>query len=173
MNLRLATVEDSFLIAEVHVASWRSAYRRDLPQAYLDQLSVVKRESNWRAQLEAASSSIVVAEVDRAIVGFIVTSASRDEDATPSTGEIPALYLREEAWGSGVGRALMQEAELRLQLEGYTVATLWVLDSNARARKFYERSGWSVDGSSKMAEIGGVAVREVRYRSHWPDRTAP
>jgi len=42
--IRPATPEDARAIAEVHVASWRYAYRGLLPDDVLDRLSVEERE---------------------------------------------------------------------------------------------------------------------------------
>jgi ribosomal protein S18 acetylase RimI-like enzyme len=52
----------------------------------------------------------------------------------------------------------------RLRRDGFRVATLWVLVSNDRARRFYERSGWRVDGGKKTEEWSGVVLREERHR---------
>jgi hypothetical protein len=41
---------------------------------------------------------------------------------------------------------------------GYTAATLWVIDGNRRARRFYAAAGWSVDGATKEAVIADVPV---------------
>jgi ribosomal protein S18 acetylase RimI-like enzyme len=43
-------------------------------------------------------------------------------------------------------------------------ATLWVLETNTRARRFYEAAGWVVDGAERAEELRGFPVREVRYR---------
>ena len=32
-----------------------------------------------------------------------------------------------------------------------------------RARRFYEREGWTADGGVKIEEFGGRPLREVRY----------
>jgi RimJ/RimL family protein N-acetyltransferase len=47
---------------------------------------------------------------------------------------------------------------------GYVEATLWVLDANARARRFYERAGWAPDGAVMTDDSRGFRIREVRYR---------
>ena len=39
-----------------------------------------------------------------------------------------------------------------------------MLEDNPRARRFYEREGWVLDGERKGDEFLGVAVTEVRYR---------
>jgi hypothetical protein len=40
---------------------------------------------------------------------------------------------------------------------------LWVAEANPRARRFYEREGWTADGGVKIEEFGGRPLREVRY----------
>jgi len=45
------------------------------------------------------------------------------------------------------------------------VAILWVLESNRRARRFYEIAGWIPDGDAKTENRpDGIQLREVRYR---------
>jgi len=39
-----------------------------------------------------------------------------------------------------------------------------VLRGNERARRFYERAGWSVDGTEKDDVVAGAPVIELRYR---------
>ena len=51
VTVRDATVDDAHAIAEVHVASWRWAYRGQVPEAILDALSVEDREAMWRRSL--------------------------------------------------------------------------------------------------------------------------
>jgi RimJ/RimL family protein N-acetyltransferase len=46
----------------------------------------------------------------------------------------------------------------------FTTATLWVLEGNGRARRFYERAGWAPDGTHKDDVLAGTPIREVRYR---------
>ena len=46
---------------------------------------------------------------------------------------------------------------------GYTTATLWALDTNARARRFYEIGGWRADGVTKIHDWGSFTCTDVRY----------
>ena len=39
-----------------------------------------------------------------------------------------------------------------------------MLEDNPRARRFYEREGWDIDGARTEDEFLGVRVAEVRYR---------
>jgi hypothetical protein len=58
----------------------------------------------------------------------------------------------------------MHETLTALRGRGYLEAILWVLDDNPRARRFYEREGWALDGERKVEPHLGVDVAEVRYR---------
>ena len=165
VKVRPATREDARAIAEVHVASWRDAYRGLLPDDYLEKLSVDEREAQ---RLEAfdrpsAGSGVLVAEEDGQVVGFATFSPSRDDDAPGGTGEVPAIYVDPAAVGTGVGRELFAAVTEALRRAGFTRATLWVLDANAGARRFYEKAGWAWDGavSTHMFDCANEPV--VRY----------
>jgi hypothetical protein len=42
-----------------------------------------------------------------------------------------------------------------------------VLEDNPRARRFYERAGWALDGGRKAEPRWGVRAPEVRYRKRF------
>jgi GNAT superfamily N-acetyltransferase len=83
--------------------------------------------------------------------------------AAGQVAELYALYVHPAWWSTGTGRALMDRALARTAKAGYPSITLWVLEANARARRFYERAGFSPDGASNvLVRLGGVI--EIRYR---------
>jgi GNAT superfamily N-acetyltransferase len=147
--VRAARTEDARPVAEVHVASWRHAYRGLLPDGYLERQSVDDREAMWLGVFADpdAKRGAFVAEVDGRIVGFASFAPSRDEDVPERTGEIPAVYVDPSVLGTGVGRELFDAATVALRDAGFAKATLWVLGTNALARRFYEMAGWGWDGS--------------------------
>jgi len=77
--------------------------------------------------------------------------------------------------GQGIGRRLFAKAIHDLAQRGYREVTLWVLDTNQRARSFYESAGWVPDGATKTEELPGAVLREVRYRAelHPDDDESP
>jgi GNAT superfamily N-acetyltransferase len=119
--------------------------------------------------------STLVAELGGRIIGFASVGPCRDDDAEPGTQELWGLYLHPDYWGAGHGHALHAHALGALRPNGSSPtveATLWVLDGNKRARRFYEQHGWSPDGSQKTDWRGTVRLDEVRYRCVIPAEPA-
>src|SRR5215831_1657889 len=103
-----------------------------------------------------------------AAAGYPAPAAGADAGSlTPAgragdVGELYALYLLPAWWSAGVGRALMTSVLDTLRSHRYRRVVLWVLADNARARRFYERAGFTLDGGTNvLTGLGGVL--EVRY----------
>jgi L-amino acid N-acyltransferase YncA len=163
--IRDATPSDARAIAEVHVASWRWAYRDALTAEFLDGLSVDDREWEWDRSLvpdHPGTGTLVAQERDR-IIGFSSFAGSRDDDASERTAEVLTIYLLPDATDRGVGRKLFAATIDRLRAFGYDRATLWVLASNARSRRFYEKAGWAWDGTMSEHRFDCANLPIVRY----------
>ena len=164
MHIRDATIEDAEAIALVHVDGWQWGYRGLLPDTYLNELSADRRAEQWRSWLlDPGHTRTFVAEAEDRCIGFAAAGPSRDPGAGPSVGEVYAIYLEEHVAGTGVGTALLRAAIESLAAQGWTHATLWVLDGNGRARRFYEREGWTLDGAAKSEPREDFVIDEVRY----------
>jgi len=160
ITVRWAGTEDAEAIANIHVDSWRVAYRGLVDQAYLDGLDPAERMPRWReglAQYVWPVRGTLVAEKDEVVIGFANLSTS-------DPAELHAIYVRPDAWGTGAGRALMAEAVRRLTEEGCREVVLWVLSTNEQARRFYEKAGWHADGGEAEHDVGGAPHTIVRYR---------
>jgi GNAT superfamily N-acetyltransferase len=159
-------------ITIVHVRSWQAAYRGLIPQEYLDSLAAGERLPQWERILRDAEwpqAGTFVAEDGGKITGFASICPARGEDAGPArAGELAAIYLVPELWGMGVGQQLMAHALAALRAAGYNEALLWVLDTNSRARRFYEAAGWQADGAVKEDSSWGFVLNEVRYQRPLP-----
>ena len=168
--IREASIEDAAAIADLHVRSWQVAYRGIVPDAILDGFSIASRRDFWTRTIRRAAADpseearIWVIEETGLVRGFAATRPSRDEDATPGTGEVNSIYLAPEAWGRGLGATLLAQATDDLESRGWAPLVLWVIEANAGARRFYERAGWQPDGARQPIDFDGVFVDEIRYR---------
>jgi GNAT superfamily N-acetyltransferase len=163
MMLRRAEPVDALAVAGVHVRAWQAAYRGLLPDDYLDALRPEDRAARYTfAELSPDRPLTIVASDAQTICGFATIGPSH-ADELPRTGELYALYVDPDRWGTGVGRALIKAARENLMDQAFDVASLWVLAGNERAERFYRIDGWTPDGSRREDEVWGVSVDEVRY----------
>jgi ribosomal protein S18 acetylase RimI-like enzyme len=162
---RGATVGDAAALAEVSVRAWQETYRGLIPQDYLDGLELAAKQKAWARRIKddrPPDCTFVVERERGAVVGFIHVGPSRDLDGSDA-GEVTAIYLLPGHWGRGAGRILMDAGLRHLVDAGYRRMTLWVLDSNERALRFYEAGGWRPDGVVKTDDSRGFPLVEVRY----------
>ena len=146
-EIRPANVADAAGIAALHVRSWQAAYAGQLPQNYLDSLSIERRRRGWTTTLNrpSARSAVVVIELDAQLIGFAGTGPAADIDGDGTVGELRALYVDPRRWRAGAGSCLHREVITALRSDAFAEAILWVLVSNAPARAFYEARGWLSD----------------------------
>ncbi len=164
--IRDATIEDAEALGRVHVAAWRAAYRGMMPDAFLDSLDAKARATRWREILSTSAEDRrrLVAIEGEELVGFAGIGPAR---AGESGGELYAINLAPSAWGKGIGSVLLASSTSALATLGHREAILWVVRQNARARRFYEREGWSKDGDRRdtIRENGfAFDVDELRYQ---------
>jgi GNAT superfamily N-acetyltransferase len=118
-------------------------------------------------ETDRATGGVIVAVHDGQVCGATWFDPTRDPKMDPAqVGELVGIYLLPEVWDKGLGRKLLTAAVEHLTAAGYSQATLWVLESNARARRFY--AGWSEDGAVRRSDRLGFPITEVRYRRPLP-----
>jgi ribosomal protein S18 acetylase RimI-like enzyme len=168
-SIRPAEPRDAAAIARIHIRTWQIAYRGQLPDAFLDALDteIEERTSRWQGFIAGAQARgwvQLVTEDEDQVVGFVTFGPSEEKTDDARIGEVYAIYVDPSHWDRGHGRALFTAAMRGLTETGFSAATLWVLETNARARRFYESAGWSADGATKTDHRGDIELREVRYR---------
>ncbi|WP_410785139.1 GNAT family N-acetyltransferase [Kribbella sp. C-35] len=124
------------------MASWRGAFTGLVPQDFLDAMDPDSIAASWADSIAAGRSRLYVSVTDR-VVGYAGVGPERDETAPPNTGELYALFVHPDHWATGAGRALTDAACTDLRNAGCTTVRLWVLEANIRARRFYQRYGFT------------------------------
>jgi ribosomal protein S18 acetylase RimI-like enzyme len=164
LKVRPATLADAYEIAKIHVQSWQEAYRQILPAEYLASLSIEKRAAIWHESLERDHPEVWVAEFESTIVGWVALGECRDEVSPIDAGEVWAIYVSPSHWSRGVGRELWLTSRRRFTGRDHKVVTLWVLNQNVRAIRFYAAAGfWPNLSTTRQRILAGQTVTEVRY----------
>jgi GNAT superfamily N-acetyltransferase len=160
MILREARTEDAEAFVHAHEQAWDATLAPIVGKRLGELAPFDARVASFRAGLAAGRTDAraFVAEREGEIVGV----------ATAVAGELRDLYVVPDAWGTGVARELMHAALDFLRAAGGEDAILWVGAANARARRFYEREGWTADGGERNEGLGP----EVRYRRPLAEESA-
>lgn len=138
----------------VHWKAWQEAYTGLIDQDFLDGRSL---EQSVEAARNHVVNTLIAKEGER-VIGFVVYGPYRWEDL-PETGEVLAIYTLRKYYGRGVGHALMETA--LAALADYPQVALWVLKGNERAIRFYEKHGFTFDGT-EQTDLMGKPVTELR-----------
>lgn len=165
-----AEPRDAAALGRVHVAAWQTGYRGIFPDEQLAAMTVEDRQQAWTRILDhpprtGMTRLVATLEGEGPVVGFAVAGPARHDEAI---GEVHALNVDPDAWGRGVGGALLEAATDHLVDQGFEAAVLWVATGNVRARRFYERTGWRDDEVEREEEIFGITAHERRYRRDLP-----
>jgi ribosomal protein S18 acetylase RimI-like enzyme len=170
LEIRGVTPDDAVAIADIRVRGWQAAYRGQLDDALLDEMSADRDTERWRAHLSAPPPGWhgFIAQRHGTPVGFVTCGLSRDPGAGPGVGEVYAIYVRPEDIGTGVGRALLGRGMRALTEDGLQDLTLWVLVTNHPAQRFYRMAGFEPDGATKHDELDRFTVDEIRFHRRLP-----
>ena len=146
VTLRTARTEDAPAIARIWHAGWRDGHLGNVPEALL----VFRDEASFVRRAAERIADTTVAVVSGEVVGFTMVVAD----------ELEQIYVASPHRGRGVADALIADAERRIKAAGHGRAWLAVVPGNARARRFYERRGWTNEGRFEYpAETGSEPVK--------------
>ena len=137
MHLRPATPEDAPAIAAIWQAGWRDGHVGNVPDA----LVAARTPATFARRAAERIADTTVAEVDGTVVGFTMVDGD----------EVDQVYVDASARGTGVAAAVLADAERRIAAADHATAWLAVVPGNARARRFYERQGWTDAGLFTLA----------------------
>jgi putative acetyltransferase len=142
---------DVSALMELWVTSWRATY------ADIDFDARLEWFSARLAELEAGGARTLCFYQDASstLAGFVVIN--------PATGWLDQLCVHPDYFGAGAARALI-EAARQASPSGIR---LDVNADNARARRFYEREGFSLVGAGAVSRSGRATV-VLEWRPNCP-----
>lgn len=162
MEIRYLSPEDDLCeVSNVYEKSWKSAYKDIIPQDYLDSIPV----GQWAKNVNKSDRYNLVATENGHIIGTCGFCRSRWKKYS-GYGEIVSLYFLPEYTGNGFGKIMLDKAITELKKLDFENILLWVLEDNFKARKFYEKYGFTFTGDYMNDVIGGKEVREMMYVYH-------
>lgn len=141
-EIREARADEAQLLAAVQeVASVAALGHIFPPSLYLYPRDAV--QAHWAGAAGDPGKRTLIALTDDEPVG----AACVYEDW------LEGLYVVPERWGTGLAGELHDRALEVVRGLGSQRCHLWVLEDNARARRFYERRAWRENGESRVVEF--------------------
>jgi len=178
--IRAGSAADAAQVAAVQRAGWLAAYDGIIATEIINRVTAPDggarvrqsfRTRPWQRMLVAVAAG----GDPSGVVGYASYGPETDVLSVPwphplstdgehgRVAELYALYVHPAWWSTGTGRALMERVLARSSRAGYSSITLWVLRDNQRARRFYDKAGFTADGATNvLTGLGGVP--ELRYR---------
>jgi len=146
-------------VAEIWRVGWRDGHLGHVPE----ELVAARTDESFGARAAARIGDTTVALVGGEVAGFVMVVGD----------EVQQVYVGPSHRGTGVAGVLMTEAERLVAAGGHTSAWLAVVAGNARARAFYEKTGWRDEGAfdyPAVVDRGTIAVPCRRYAKDVRDR---
>ena len=124
-------------------------------------------EDDWvRRRLDDPSVWCQIAESDGEPVGHVALMPAAIHggwpEPDPGLAHLWLLFVREPFWGSGVATTLHGAVIDEARERGFARFRLFTPAGQARARRFYEREGWSLAAPPFFDELFGMDVAEYR-----------
>ncbi|MGZ5417281.1 MAG: N-acetyltransferase family protein [Nocardioides sp.] len=88
--------------------------------------------ARWALVLDEPGVAVQVVEDESGLV-----AVAAYDDST-----LRHLAVRPDHWGNGLASTAIETALRAMDLRGCTIASLWCLEENGRARRLYEYLGW-------------------------------
>jgi GNAT superfamily N-acetyltransferase len=152
VELRSARPEDAPAVGEIWHLGWRDGHLGHVP----DELLPARHEESFRRRAAERFADTTVAVVAGEVGGFVMVVGD----------EVEQLYVARSHRGTGMADVLLADAERQVRDAGHAEAWLAVVAGNVRARRFYERRGWSDGGPFDYQAEGGdrpIPVPSHRY----------
>jgi GNAT superfamily N-acetyltransferase len=157
---RWSEAGDDRALAELHRDAWRYAYAGIIPGLTLERM-IARRGPSWWARMHARGFRALVLDCDETLAGYATIGRAR-APGVRRAGEIYELYVLPEFQGCGLGRRLFGEARRQLSIHGLPRLTVWALEENTIACRFYLAMG-GVEADRCRDRFCGVPLAKVGF----------
>jgi GNAT superfamily N-acetyltransferase len=158
--VRPAVAGDVDAMIKVHVRG-RSGYDGGSPEA----TEVTEDSRSLCEWIGSAGFSVLCAELDSKVVGFVVIGPCVYPDPHPATiSELRIMSVDPDHPYCGIGALLHSGAVRAWQAAAVESARLWVWECDKRARAFYATLGWQSDDARRPDDPRIGEHRMIGYR---------
>jgi GNAT superfamily N-acetyltransferase len=147
------------------------SYREWAPAGWLPPSQSAEATEALAHALSRPDAWCLLAESQGGPVGHVALSRTtivQPEPAPVGTANLWQLFVRPAWQGRGVGQRLVRSALSEAHRRGFARLRLWTPRGAARARRFYERGGWTLTGTEREESPIGLPIVEYERPSSQP-----
>jgi len=152
ITLRRARADDAAAIAQIWHEGWRDGHLGHVPE----ELVPLRSRESFDVRAGQRIDDTAVAVVAGVVAGFVMVVDD----------EVEQVYVSQRHRGTGIADVLLAEAERLVAARGHERAWLAVVAGNTRARRFYQKHGWTDEGLfdyPAASSEGPITVPSHRY----------
>lgn len=156
VHIRDAVQGEGDALAELHARSRAAYYRAGGHEvaAHPDE----RYRDVWRNMVDDSRIDVLVAALGDDIVGVVSVDAGRvfpTRAPEEKRVRLAGIFVEPDQWSIGVGSTLMDHF-VAIARQADAVGEVEVWQRNSRAIRFYERHGWTRDGTSRPGPAGAA-----------------
>ena len=143
-------------LSYIMIAAWRSGFRHILPDSVIEKYTQLEPCTNmFRQILTSSIGTMYLAQLNGQPVGLLYWVPEGE------TARIEALLTVPTVWGKGIAPALMAQA--LTDTADFQAVTVWPFAENRRARRFYEKQGFSPTGNIRMGDASEIEYARFHF----------
>lgn len=159
ITIRKATPGDEKVLAYIQTESWKAAFADILsPEELVRCTNIERAEQMYHNDLGREDCNMAIEFVENQPHCIAAWGQNRC-GLGDAVCELVCIHSLQENWGKGYGSAMMQYVLAQLQQFHYESVILWVFEANTRARRFYEKHGFSLTDQKKLVK----GISELMY----------
>lgn len=136
--MRPAQTQDADVIGELTVQAYLDGGHMPADSPYVETLRNVAPRLDESLVLTEESTGEIIATIAVLPHGHAMAEATREDE-----WEFRYLAVRQDTWGQGLGRTLIEAVEKQAREAGASHLVLRVVDNNPRAQRLYEHFGYT------------------------------
>ena len=150
----MATMRDATPADLPEITTIYNALLETTTHEWTEELHTVSERADWLTEQNAAGRPALVAVEDDEVVGWATYGDFRDSTRWPGYRHTVehSIHVREDHWGRGIGRLLINALINRARAEGKHVMVAGIDAANEGSIRFHERLGFFE--VARMPEIG-------------------
>ena len=106
--IRKGHINDALEIGNIKINTWRKTYFNIFPDEFLDKLNIETEEQKYIKSYP--NRKVKVYEKDGQIIAYCYYGNRKEEILPDYTGEVFALYVKNDCQDKGVGTKLLKDA---------------------------------------------------------------